>query len=114
MVAPAPAAMQGLYVVATNNKVRKKIRQVGPEVGPTSAFYSCFPTGMHGPTFIFWAKLTHFSRQPTVLIMDEATASIDFATDQRIQHATCVLFGETTVCPRRASTIFYKNPYRLC
>jgi hypothetical protein len=33
----------------------------GPEVGPTSVFYSCIPTGMHGPTCIFWADLTPFS-----------------------------------------------------
>ena len=31
---------------------------VGPEVGPTSAFSSCVPTGIHGPTWIFWANLT--------------------------------------------------------
>ena len=35
----------------------------GPEVGPTSVFYSCFPTGMHGPTYIFWANLTPLSLQ---------------------------------------------------
>ena len=33
------------------HKVRKTgPTQVGPEVGTTSAFYRCFPTGMHGPT----------------------------------------------------------------
>jgi hypothetical protein len=36
----------------------RKTPTVGPEVGPTSAFYSCIPTGMHGPTYIFWANLT--------------------------------------------------------
>ena len=30
-------------------------RRVGPEVGPTSAFYGCIPTVMHGPITIFWA-----------------------------------------------------------
>jgi hypothetical protein len=35
--------------------------QVGPAVGPTSAFSSCIPTGMRGPTRIFWANLTPFS-----------------------------------------------------
>jgi hypothetical protein len=40
-------------------EVRKT--QVGPEVGPTSAFYGCIPTGMYGPTTIFWANLTAFS-----------------------------------------------------
>ena len=42
-------------------KQERERRQVGPEVGPTSAFYSCIPTGMHGPTCIFWANLTLFS-----------------------------------------------------
>ena len=37
-----------------------KTHQVGPEVGPTSAFYSCILTGMHGPTGIVWANLTPF------------------------------------------------------
>ena len=36
----------------------RKTRQVGPGVGPTPAIYNCAPTGMHGPTFIFWANLT--------------------------------------------------------
>jgi hypothetical protein len=35
-------------------------RQVGPEVGPTSACSSCIPTGMHGPACIVWANLTPF------------------------------------------------------
>jgi hypothetical protein len=29
---------------------------------PTSAFYRCIPTGVHGPTGIVWANLTPFSR----------------------------------------------------
>ena len=33
-------------------------RQVGPEIGPTSAFSSCVRTVMYGPTCIFWANLT--------------------------------------------------------
>ena len=36
----------------------EKDTQVGPEVGPTSAFYSHIPTGMRGPTCIVWADLT--------------------------------------------------------
>ena len=36
----------------------EKERQVGPAVGPTAAFSGCIPTGMHGPTCIFWANLT--------------------------------------------------------
>jgi hypothetical protein len=51
-----------------SSKVRKNIqwrrasgrRQVGPEVGPTAAFYGCNPTGMRGPTCFFWASLTPF------------------------------------------------------
>jgi hypothetical protein len=39
----------------------RKTRQVGPEVGPTSAFYSCTPIGKRGPTCVFWANLTPFS-----------------------------------------------------
>ena len=34
---------------------------VSPGVGPTSASYACIPTGMHGPTCIFWTNLTPFS-----------------------------------------------------
>jgi hypothetical protein len=41
------------------NQVRRP--QVGPEVGPTSAFYSCIPAAIHGPTCIFWANVTPFS-----------------------------------------------------
>jgi hypothetical protein len=33
-------------------------RRVGPEVGPTPAFRSCTPNGMHGPTCILRADLT--------------------------------------------------------
>jgi hypothetical protein len=39
----------------------EKDATVGPEVGPTSAFYSCINTITHGPTCIFWANLTPFS-----------------------------------------------------
>ena len=45
-------------------KVRE--RRVGPEVGPTSAFFSCIPTGMNGPTRICWADLTLFSLKANV------------------------------------------------
>jgi hypothetical protein len=38
----------------------RETRQVGPEVGPTPAISSCIPTGMHGPTCIFWVNLTPF------------------------------------------------------
>jgi hypothetical protein len=34
-----------------------------------SAFDSCVPTGMHGPTCIFLANLTHFS--PQVLLSND-------------------------------------------
>lgn len=32
--------------------------QAGPEAGPTSAFYSCVPTGVQGPTCTVWTNLT--------------------------------------------------------
>jgi hypothetical protein len=50
-------------IVADRSRVAqvRKMPNVGPEVGPTSAFSSCIPTGMHGPTCIFWANLTFFS-----------------------------------------------------
>ena len=40
----------------------EKRRHVGPEAGPASAFCSCVPAGMRGPTGILWADLTAFSR----------------------------------------------------
>jgi hypothetical protein len=43
----------------------EKWRFVGPEVGPTPAFSSCTPTGMHGPTRVFWANLTPLSPKRT-------------------------------------------------
>jgi hypothetical protein len=33
-------------------------RRVGPELGPTPAFHSRIPTGVRGPTCVFWAGLT--------------------------------------------------------
>jgi hypothetical protein len=54
---------------AVFRKVRKT-RQVGLEVGPTSAFYRCIPTGMHGPTCIFWANLTPFSLKHLLRVPD--------------------------------------------
>jgi renal tumor antigen len=49
-------------------------RQVGPQVhGPTPAFRSCVPTGMHGPTScIVWANLTPFSLQADSVPFDFA------------------------------------------
>jgi hypothetical protein len=47
---------QDVWTGAALGKVRKS--RVGPEAGPTSAFYSCIPTGMRGPTCVFWASLT--------------------------------------------------------
>jgi hypothetical protein len=52
-----------IYVTNLANidqKVRATRRQVGPEVGPTPAFYRCIPTGIYGPTCIFWANLIPF------------------------------------------------------
>jgi hypothetical protein len=39
------------------------------EVGPTSAFYSCIPTGMRGSTLIFWASLTPFSLGSQIIVV---------------------------------------------
>ena len=39
----------------------RKMPNIGPEIGPTSALYSRNCTGMHGPTCIFWANLTPVS-----------------------------------------------------
>ena len=49
------AAQANASVAAHERKVRN---QVGPEAGPTPAFYSCVLTGMRGPTCTFWANLT--------------------------------------------------------
>ena len=37
------------------------------QLGPASAFYSCIPAGMRGPTRIVWASLTPVSLQITML-----------------------------------------------
>ena len=42
------------------------VKQIRALVGPTAAFYRGVPTGMHGPTCIFWATLTPFSLQASV------------------------------------------------
>ena len=45
-------------------QVRKTLGQL------QAAFSSCIPTGMHGPTCIFWANLTPFSLQgPSVAVL---------------------------------------------
>jgi hypothetical protein len=61
---------QNATSMVVGSKVRKQ--QVGPEVGPTSASYSCIITGMHGPTYIFWANLTHFSLQEFPMVASSA------------------------------------------
>jgi hypothetical protein len=45
--APKPLLLNGRHAMLS---YQVRSRQVGPEVGPTSAFYSSIPTGMHGPT----------------------------------------------------------------
>jgi hypothetical protein len=47
-----------------------------PEAGPNSAFYHCITTGMHGPTWIFWANLTLLSLQPTLVKLNVGDAVI--------------------------------------
>jgi hypothetical protein len=46
-----------------------------PEVGLASAFHRCIPTGMHGPTCIFWANLIPFSRQYDMGLMQNQSRS---------------------------------------
>jgi hypothetical protein len=48
----------------TRRTTRRERRRVGPEVGPTPAFSSCIPTGIHGPTCSFWVDLTAISLRP--------------------------------------------------
>jgi hypothetical protein len=62
----------------------EKEGQVGPEVGPSSAFYRCMPTGMHGPTCTLWANLTLFSRQLEEFGLGDG-AGEPFATLQRVR-----------------------------
>ena len=52
-------------------QVRKT--QVGPEVGPTSAFSSCNPTRMHGPTNIYWAMQPHTLLAPAQHLLDQVS-----------------------------------------
>jgi hypothetical protein len=44
-------------VRAPHHCQREGRRRVGPEVGPASAFDSCAPTAMRGPTCIVWASI---------------------------------------------------------
>jgi hypothetical protein len=59
-----PAGHGRLPLVLLLGDRQQSEKDVGPEVGPTSAFFSCIPAGMHGPTCIFWANLTPFPVQP--------------------------------------------------
>jgi hypothetical protein len=47
-------------------QVRKK--PSWPRSWANFSLYCCIPTGMHGPTCIFWANLTPFSLQPPYII----------------------------------------------
>jgi hypothetical protein len=63
------ADRNGIVVEVTEGQpqVRKtgeRLGQVGPEVGPTSAFSSSIPTGMHGPTCILYILYNCFLGQP--------------------------------------------------
>ena len=58
------------YMAEQATQSEKDTMQVGPEVGPTSAFYGCIPFGMHGPTCIFWANLTPFSLKHLLRVPD--------------------------------------------
>ena len=46
--------------IRSNEKHGRQVRtatKLAQKLGPTSVFYRCIPTGMHGPTCIFWANL---------------------------------------------------------
>ena len=67
---------------------------------PTSALYSCIPTGMHGPTSIFWANLTPFL--PFTLQVDQPFIySIPEAFFFMIATFTCIGFGERSMAACR-------------
>jgi hypothetical protein len=42
------------------------------KLGQLSALYSCIPTGMHGPTSIFWANITHYCHSSSSKLAAEA------------------------------------------
>jgi hypothetical protein len=67
-VAPGPKLGAGrmLELSATIDQVRKT--PSWPRSWPTSAFYSCIPTGMYGPTCIVWADLTPFALQSSAMV----------------------------------------------
>jgi hypothetical protein len=46
-----------------------------------SLFYSYIPTGMHGPTCIFWANLTPFSLQIDIGQIDVGFGALNLETD---------------------------------
>jgi hypothetical protein len=52
-----------------------------PRSWPTLAFYSCIPTGTHGPTCIFWANLTPFWLQDD---LDALLSAVAIALDVKI------------------------------
>ena len=56
-IEPTKDSSRGSIKVASEKDQRC---QVGPKVGPASAFYRCTLTRMHKPTCIFWANLTTF------------------------------------------------------
>jgi hypothetical protein len=59
---PQMSAMAGRTVAdSSGNEGQVRRHRVGPKNRPTSAVYSCIPTGMHVPTCIFWVNLTPFS-----------------------------------------------------
>jgi hypothetical protein len=62
-LAPQMASNIGPMGSACARRASERDANSGPEVGPTSAFYSCVPTGTHGPTGIFFANITPFSLQ---------------------------------------------------
>jgi hypothetical protein len=41
----------------------EKDAKLAQKLGQLQSFYRCIPTGMDGPTCIFWANITPFSRR---------------------------------------------------
>jgi hypothetical protein len=51
-----------VVVQQLDQKLDRGLKDIGGQVRP-QPFYSCVPTGVHGPTCILWADLTASSLQ---------------------------------------------------
>jgi hypothetical protein len=65
---PYADSLKPLYdLTAAINLPQVRKTPCWPRSWVNAAFYRCIPTGMHGPTRIFWANLTPFSPQPPLV-----------------------------------------------